>query len=58
MVAISVGRRRGQPIVFQVDAAAMYRAGYQFYCTDNGVWLVDYVPAKYLKQIDLRDNKI
>jgi RNA:NAD 2'-phosphotransferase (TPT1/KptA family) len=35
-------------VVFAVDAAAMYQAGYTFYCSDNGVWLVDAVPPEYL----------
>jgi putative RNA 2'-phosphotransferase len=47
--AMTVGRRRGMPVVFVVDAAAMHRAGFVFYRSDNGVWLVDAVPVEYLK---------
>jgi putative RNA 2'-phosphotransferase len=46
-----VGARHGKPVVFAVDAVAMYEAGYQFYCSDNGVWLVDAVPPEYLQHI-------
>ena len=46
----TVGARHGKPIVFAVDAAAMHQAGYVFYCSDNGVWLVDSVPPEYLQQ--------
>lgn len=46
-----VGTRHGKPIVFVVDALAMHEAGYLFYCSDNGVWLVDHVPPEYLKQV-------
>jgi len=46
--ARNVGRRHGKPIVFRVDASAMYRAGIVFYVADNGVWLTDHVPPDYL----------
>lgn len=48
--ARKVGARHGRPVVFAVDAAAMHKAGYTFYCSDNGVWLVDRVPPEYLQQ--------
>ncbi|HLP88200.1 MAG TPA: RNA 2'-phosphotransferase [Nostocaceae cyanobacterium] len=46
-----VGARHGKPVVFVVDALAMHKAGYIFYCSDNEVWLVDHVPPEYLKQV-------
>lgn len=46
-----VGTRHGYSVVFAVDAAAMYNDGYTFYCSENGVWLVDYVPTKYLHRL-------
>jgi putative RNA 2'-phosphotransferase len=49
--ATVVGRRHGSPVVFAVDAAAMHRAGWLFYCSANGVWLVEHVPPEYLKQM-------
>ncbi len=49
--AKTVGARHGRPVVFAVDAAAMHEAGYTFYCSENGVWLVDSVPPEYLNQI-------
>lgn len=49
--AKTVGARHGKPVVFAVDVAAMHQAGYEFYCSDNGVWLVDIVPPEYLQQI-------
>ncbi|MFB2836742.1 RNA 2'-phosphotransferase [Floridanema evergladense] len=48
-VAKKVGTRHGKPVVFAVDAAAMYKDGHDFYCSENGVWLVDRVPPKYLQ---------
>lgn len=46
-----VGTRHGKPIVFAVHAGTMHQAGYIFYCSDNGVWLVDCVPPEYLYMI-------
>jgi putative RNA 2'-phosphotransferase len=48
--ARKVGARHGRPVVFTVDATAMHEAGYTFYCSENGVWLVDHVPPEYLQQ--------
>ncbi|PMB51905.1 RNA 2'-phosphotransferase [Fischerella thermalis CCMEE 5201] len=48
--AKTVGARHGKPVVFIVDARAMHEAGYTFYCSDNGVWLVDHVPPEYLQK--------
>jgi len=47
--AIKVGARHGKPVVFAVDAAAMHRDGHLFYRSQNGVWLVDAVPPRYLR---------
>jgi putative RNA 2'-phosphotransferase len=44
-----VGSRHGIPTILTVDAAAMHSDSYTFYCSDNGVWLVDFVAAKYLR---------
>jgi len=46
--AQAVGRRRGAPVVLEVDAAGMSADGVPFYRSDNGVWLVEAVPARYL----------
>lgn len=43
-----VGMRHGRPVILTIDAAAMHQAGFVFYCSDNGVWLVDHVPPQYL----------
>ncbi|MCF4967831.1 RNA 2'-phosphotransferase [Nostoc sp. CMAA1605] len=46
--ARKVGMRHGRPVIFVVNAIAMYQAGFTFYCSENGVWLVDHVPPQYL----------
>ncbi len=43
-----VAVRRGQPVVLVVDAGAMTAAGLPFYRSENGVWLTERVPPRYL----------
>jgi len=50
--AIKVGQRHGKPFVFKVFAEQMYNDNFQFFISDNGVWLTDNVPTKYLKRND------
>lgn len=47
--AIKVGSRHGKPIIFRVKSGEMHRNGHPFYCSENGVWLTDTVPATYLE---------
>ena len=47
--AESVGARRGEPVVLRVLARQMHDQGLSFYLSDNGVWLVDHVPAAFLE---------
>lgn len=47
--AINVGNRRGnKTIVLKIDSKKMYDDGYKFYVSNNGVWLIDFVPRKYI----------
>jgi len=41
-------RHSGNPYVLGVDAEQMYKDGYLFYKSENGVWLTDFVPQGYL----------
>lgn len=50
--ALKVGQRHGKPFIFKVLAEQMYNDNFQFYISDNGVWLTDNVPTMYLKQND------
>lgn len=47
--ARAVGGRRGAPVVLEVSAGAMHRAGHVFYCADNGVWLTAHVPPTFIR---------
>jgi putative RNA 2'-phosphotransferase len=49
--AAKVGQRRGRPVVLRIHAGEMHRAGHVFYQSANGVWLVDHVPAEFIKKI-------
>jgi putative RNA 2'-phosphotransferase len=46
--AYTVGKRYGIPLIFGIRAYQMYKDGYKFYKSENGVWLTDEVPSKYL----------
>ena len=48
--AYKVGIRHGTPVIYTVDAPKMYKDGYKFYRSANGVWLTDRVPPEYLKR--------
>jgi len=47
-----VGKRRGAPVILEIDSAAMAQDGHAFYLSDNGVWLTDAVPASYLRNLE------
>ena len=48
--AVKVGTRHGRPIVYRVCSGQMYRDGYRFFRSVNGIWLIKYVPAVYLQR--------
>ncbi len=49
--AKSVGRRHGKPIVLEIDAKGMQEDGYDFFLSDNEVFLTKYVPPEYLTRV-------
>lgn len=48
--AESVGERHGRPTVYLVHSGKMYKDGYKFYLSANGVWLTKKVPVEYLQR--------
>ena len=42
-------RRKGKRLIYQVDAGRMFRDGFMFYRSVNGVWLTKMVPTDYLR---------
>lgn len=47
-VAKQVGARHGKPVVLIIDARMMATDDCLFYLSDNGVWLTDAVPVRYI----------
>ncbi|WFP60696.1 RNA 2'-phosphotransferase [Mesorhizobium sp. WSM4904] len=48
-------RRKGKDVILRVDSAAMSGNGMTFFLSDNGVWLTNQVPPRYLHQISKRE---
>ena len=46
--ATNVGSRRGKPVILKINAMKMQDDGFKFYISDNGVYLTDIVPKKYI----------
>ncbi|WP_380178035.1 RNA 2'-phosphotransferase [Kalamiella sp. sgz302252] len=46
--AVQVGQRHGKPIVLKIKTLNMYEQGFKFYQADNGVWLTDTVPWRFI----------
>lgn len=49
-MAISVGSRHGDPYVLKINCKKMVQDGYDFFKTDNDVWLVEGIPAEYIEK--------
>lgn len=47
--ASKVGQRYGTPKVLRIKALDMVKDGYDFYCSENNVWLTDSVLSKYIE---------
>ncbi len=46
--ALRVGARRGVPTILTIRSGAMHQKGYEFYKSENNVWLTDAVPTDYI----------
>lgn len=47
--AVNVGHRKGKVMVLLVRSGQMFRDGYEFFLSENGVWLTKAVPSSYIK---------
>lgn len=45
--ALAVGQRHGKPVVLIIKALLMHEQGFKFFQSENGVWLVELVPAAF-----------
>jgi putative RNA 2'-phosphotransferase len=50
--AISVGQRHGKPVVFEILTEEMINEGFEFYESENGVWLTDEIPVRFIRKIE------
>ncbi|MCL2571028.1 MAG: RNA 2'-phosphotransferase [Defluviitaleaceae bacterium] len=48
--AENVGARHGLVAVLTINAMQMFADGYEFFMSDNGVWLTESVPPRYIWQ--------
>ena len=48
--AENVGKWHGKPIIYTVKSGEMYKLGYKFYRSVNGVWLTKKVSSKFLER--------
>lgn len=49
--AENVGKRHGKEVIYRINSGQMYRDGYKFYLSENGVWLTKEAPVKYLEMV-------
>ena len=47
--ALNVGKRHGKPVILEIDAVKMYKDGFKFLESKNGVILIEEVPSIYIK---------
>ena len=47
-MTVQVGARHGKPVLLVIRANKMAAAGHTFFCSTNGVWLVDAVPVTFI----------
>ena len=48
LTAEKVGSRRGDAVILVVRSGEMAGDGFEFFFSENGVWLTDHVPMKYI----------
>jgi putative RNA 2'-phosphotransferase len=48
--AIQVGQRHGKAVVLKIKALNMYEQGFKFFQADNGVWLTETVPYRFIQE--------
>ena len=56
--AINIGKRHGKPVVLVFNAWEFVNDGHELFLSANGVWLAYEVPAKYLYELELVEEKV
>lgn len=49
--ARKVGMRYGKPVIFEIDTEAMILEKFEFFVSENNVWLTHNIPPNYIKLI-------
>lgn len=47
--AVNVGTRHGKAVVLKINTLEMHNDGIKFYSSENGLWLTDNIPVKYIQ---------
>ncbi len=50
--ALLVGQRHGKPVIFEILTEEMTNEGFKFYESENGVWLTDEVPVRFIRKVE------
>ncbi|MFD2231225.1 RNA 2'-phosphotransferase [Alkalimarinus sediminis] len=48
--ATAVGQRYGKPVILTIKALLMHEQGFQFYLSENSVWLTESIPNIYIDE--------
>jgi len=46
--AKNIGQRHGKPVVLKILAKKMYQEGFEFFISENKVWLTEHVPTRFI----------
>jgi len=46
--AENVGKRHGALVILEIDTKQMFENGFDFFLSENGVWLTDYIDEIYI----------
>jgi len=46
--ALNVGQRHGEPVILIIETKKMFEAGYEFFISENQVWLSEVVPVDFI----------
>jgi putative RNA 2'-phosphotransferase len=49
--ATDVGKRHGEVVLYMIKSKEMHQNQYEFYLSENGVWLTKEVPVEYMEEI-------
>lgn len=47
-IAVKTGARHGKPVILTINAKQMAEDGFEFFCSENNVWLIHSVAPRYI----------